>query len=66
VYKNWLLEKIFRQSGNDFAVMVVPIENGKPNYRDDLPLYVGLVVFSPQNSLAELLGNLLSSMVSRP
>ncbi|CAG8948401.1 unnamed protein product [Penicillium salamii] len=39
VYRHWLLEKIFRADSTDsISVMVFPIEEGEPNYRDgDIP-----------------------------
>lgn len=39
IYHHWLLEKIFKaQSEDSISVMVFPIEEGKPNYRDgDIP-----------------------------
>ncbi|KAK2591957.1 hypothetical protein QQS21_010363, partial [Conoideocrella luteorostrata] len=47
IYRHWLLEKIFdANSGDSITIMVLPIEAGKPNYRDSeissyLPLLSG-------------------------
>jgi hypothetical protein len=40
VYKKWLLQKIFKVAESDDigAILVLPIEHGKPNYRDDIPV----------------------------
>jgi hypothetical protein len=41
VYKKWLLEKIFEiHSKDSVVIMVLPIEDGLPNYRDAAPPYV--------------------------
>lgn len=39
IYRHWLLEKIFKADSTDsISVMVFPIEEGRPNYRDgDIP-----------------------------
>ncbi|RDW93964.1 uncharacterized protein DSM5745_01286 [Aspergillus mulundensis] len=39
VYRNWLLDSVFKPADkNTLTVMILPIEAGKPNYRDaDLP-----------------------------
>ena len=34
-YRHWLLDKIFQADSEDrLTIMVVPIEEGKPHYRD--------------------------------
>jgi hypothetical protein len=40
IYRHWLLEKIFQANSKEsISIMVFPIEEGKPNYRDgDIPL----------------------------
>ncbi|OQD66177.1 hypothetical protein PENPOL_c005G02364 [Penicillium polonicum] len=40
IYRHWLLEKVFKADDEDtVTVMILPIEAGKPNYRDaELPL----------------------------
>lgn len=39
IYRHWLLEKIFKADARDsISIMVFPIEEGRPNYRDgDIP-----------------------------
>ncbi|KAF2798542.1 amidase signature enzyme [Melanomma pulvis-pyrius CBS 109.77] len=41
VYRHWLLEKVFKANSNDsMMIMILPIEQGQPNYRDaELPPY---------------------------
>lgn len=36
-YKSWLLTEIFRSESEEATVMVLPIENGEPSYRDQVP-----------------------------
>ncbi|KAJ5471030.1 amidase [Penicillium desertorum] len=44
IYRHWLLEKIFQANSKEsISIMVFPIEEGKPNYRDgDIPGYASL------------------------
>jgi hypothetical protein len=39
IYRHWLLEKVFKADSKDsITIMILPIEVGKPNYRDsELP-----------------------------
>lgn len=39
VYRRWLLDKMFKADSGDFvSIMILPIEVGKPNYREsELP-----------------------------
>jgi hypothetical protein len=36
VYKDWLLQKLFQQDQN--VVVVMPLREVKPNYRDEWPI----------------------------
>ncbi|KAJ5728212.1 amidase [Penicillium malachiteum] len=43
IYRHWLLERIFgAQSEESISVMIFPIEEGKPNYRDGGILYANV------------------------
>jgi hypothetical protein len=38
VYRDWLLQNVFEADSEEtITVMVLPIEHGKPNYRDSIP-----------------------------
>lgn len=38
VYRRWLLDKIFKADSKDaMSIMILPIEVGKPNYRESEP-----------------------------
>ncbi|RHZ68074.1 hypothetical protein CDV55_107783 [Aspergillus turcosus] len=44
LYREWLLNRVFRAHDEDsLAVMILPIEAGKPNYRDSEPPPNGLL-----------------------
>ncbi|KAL2376070.1 hypothetical protein RJZ90_007758 [Blastomyces dermatitidis] len=41
IYRQWLLDKIFKADSKDsISIMVFPIEEGRPNYRDVEPAFV--------------------------
>jgi hypothetical protein len=47
-YKSWVLAHIFHAKSEGGALVVLPIENGQPNYRDPVPpLFSLLSGFSP-------------------
>ena len=37
IYKSWALDHIFRVNDGGGVLVVLPIENGEPNYRDAPP-----------------------------
>jgi hypothetical protein len=41
IYRHWLLDNIFKAGDEDcVTIMILPIEQGQPNYRDVEPPYV--------------------------
>ena len=48
IYKSWALDHIFRVNDGGGVLVVLPIENGEPNYRDAPPPPFSLISgFSP-------------------
>ncbi|KAF4985542.1 hypothetical protein F66182_16918, partial [Fusarium sp. NRRL 66182] len=46
IYRHWLLDNIFRVNDkNSVTIMILPIEKGKPNYRDADPPSLGSITY---------------------